>query len=92
LFFGENGLINKGSKKHIFDKPAVYRIRIKGNLNESWSSRLNGMRIMQDENVKHKNVTILFGYLSDQAALSGVLNSLYDLGLTILSVECLNEE
>ena len=83
---------NKGTKSYIFDKPAVYRIRVKGNLDESWSSRLSGMRIVQDENVKHRDVTILFGYLSDQAALSGVLNSLYDLGLTILSVECLNEE
>ncbi len=83
---------NEGTKRYIFDKPAVYRIRVKGNLDASWSSRLNGMQIVRDENIKSKNVTILFGYLSDQAALSGVLNSLYDLGLTILSVECLNEE
>ncbi|MFN8469608.1 MAG: hypothetical protein U0X20_28900 [Caldilineaceae bacterium] len=34
-------------------------------------------------------VTTLEGVLSDQAALVGVVNSLHDLRLAILSVECL---
>jgi hypothetical protein len=79
-------------KKHTFDKPAIYRIKVEGSLDESWSSRLSGMQIIRDENVKNKPVTILYGYLSDQPALSGILNSLYDLGLTILAVECLRQE
>jgi hypothetical protein len=80
------------TKNHTFDKPAVYRIRVEGVLDQSWSSRLNGMQIIIDENKKKKKITILFGYLQDQSALSGVLTSLNDLGLPILSVECLNEE
>ena len=31
-------------------------------------------------------VTVLFGHLVDQAALLGVLNALYELGLPLLSV------
>jgi hypothetical protein len=84
-------MVNR-TKSHTFDRPAVYRIRVEGTLDESWSSRLSGMQIISDENKKRKKVTILFGYLPDQSALSGVLTSLNDLGLTILSVECLNEE
>jgi hypothetical protein len=37
-------------------------------------------------------VTVLTGEFRDQAALAGVLNTLYDLGLPLLSVECLTVE
>jgi hypothetical protein len=84
--------MENGAKTHVFDKPAMYRIRVQGVLDESWSNRLRGMQIMRDEKAKKKKVTVLIGYLPDQPALSGVLNSLYDLGLPILSVECMNEE
>jgi hypothetical protein len=36
-------------------------------------------------------VTTLEGYLRDQAALFGVLNTLYELHLPVLSVECLEK-
>jgi hypothetical protein len=35
-------------------------------------------------------MTILTGAFQDQAELAGVLNTLYDLGLPLLSVECLD--
>jgi hypothetical protein len=37
-------------------------------------------------------VTTLVGRLRDQAELSGVLNSLYDLHLSILKVERVNDD
>jgi len=37
-------------------------------------------------------VTILMGRLIDQAALIGVINSLYDLGCPLLSVECVEAQ
>jgi hypothetical protein len=36
-------------------------------------------------------VPVLVGYLSDQASLSGVLNSLYNLQLPLLSLENMDE-
>ncbi len=84
--------MRNGLKNYTFDKPAIYRIRVQGILDESWSSRLSGMQIMQDENKAKKKMTILYGYLQDQSALSGILNTLYELGLSIMSVECLSEE
>jgi hypothetical protein len=36
-------------------------------------------------------VTILEGHLPDQAALSGILNTLYEMHLPLLSVENLDE-
>ena len=37
------------------------------------------------------NETILVGRLADQAALAGVLNTLYEQHLPVLSVDCLEE-
>jgi hypothetical protein len=36
--------------------------------------------------------SILVGHMTDQAALSGVLNTLYELHLPLLSVENMDEE
>ncbi len=69
------------------DRSATYRIRIQGSLSRSWADYLGGLDIqVTDESVWP--VTILSGSLIDQAALMGVLNSLYDLGYPLLSVEC----
>jgi hypothetical protein len=48
------------------------------------------MAITRDSIAAKGSVTILVGHLTDQAALSGVLNTLYDLRLPLLSVECLD--
>jgi len=70
-----------------FSKPAIYRIRVKGTIDSSWSDRLSGMNITTDVGNNNKNIAILEGYLPDQAALAGVLDTLYNLHLAILSVE-----
>ena len=70
-----------------FDVPAIYRIRIKGHLDDSWSDRLGGMEIKVIEQAEDAPETILVGWLPDQAALCGVLNALYNLHLALLSVE-----
>ena len=70
--------------------PAEYRIRVQGSLDESMSDRLAGMRITTSSRGHQTPVTELVGRLRDQAELSGVLNSLYELHLAILSVECLS--
>jgi hypothetical protein len=69
-------------------KPATYRISVEGALDEKWSSRLGGMQIATEERECQKPVTTLSGQVPDQAALIGVLNSLYELHLNILSVIC----
>ena len=67
--------------------PATYRIEVVGHLAESRSDRLAGMRITTRKKSDQTTVTTLDGRLRDQAELSGVLNRLYDLHLSILKVE-----
>ena len=78
-------------KQVAFEYPAVYSIRVIGCLNKTWSKRLSGLNILSF-NATHTEgmeMTTLTGELVDQAALLGVLNALYNLRLTIWSVECL---
>lgn len=72
-----------------FDLAATYVICIQGYLDQRWSDRLGGLTIQATHQPDQTWVTILSGELQDQAALVGVLNTLYDLGLPLLSVECL---
>ncbi|TWT81477.1 hypothetical protein CA13_29300 [Planctomycetes bacterium CA13] len=69
-------------------KPARYRIAVEGSLDESWSGRLGGMHITTALRDDQNPVTTLTGQIRDQAALMGVLNSLYQLHMNILSVHC----
>ena len=67
-------------------QPASYRITVEGSLDENWLGRLGGMQITTTTREAQKPVTTLSGQVRDQAALMGVLNSLYQLHMTILSV------
>jgi hypothetical protein len=79
---------NNSNEKHIkLWTPATYRIEVEGHLAESRSDRLAGMRITARKRLDQTTVTTLDGRLRDQAELSGVLNRLYDLHLSILKVE-----
>lgn len=73
------------------ETPATYRIRVQGRLDDTWAKRVGGMTITVDKASDKPAVTILVGHLPDQAALSGVLNTLYDLRLPLLSVENLDD-
>ena len=67
------------------DNPEIYQIKIKGLLDEKWSDWFDGFTITPQEE------TILVGPVSDQGALHGLLAKIRDLGLTLVSVECLPE-
>ena len=79
-------------KSYAFDQPGNYRIRVRGFLDESWSERLGGLRITSSKIGDEKPLTVLSGQVRDQAELAGVLNTLYELHLTLLSVEYLDAD
>ena len=75
-----------------FGAPATYRIVVQGVLNTDWSDRLAGMTIHTTPREHGASHTTLMGVIRDQAQLSGVLDTLYDLHLPILKVEKLEEK
>jgi hypothetical protein len=78
-------------KSFPFNRPGNYRICVLGSLDGSWSEKLSGWRITHCSLKDQKgSVTELVGQVRDHAELAGVLNSLYEQHLTLLSVEYLN--
>ena len=69
------------------DSVDVYRIRVKGQLDPSWSDWLGGFTILPQGD----DSTLLVGPIVDQVALQGILNKLYGMNLNLLSLERAND-
>jgi hypothetical protein len=65
----------------------VYELRVRGLLEEGWSSWFNGLDIVAEppEN------SVLIGPVADQPALHGLLAKVRDLGLPLISVRLVEE-
>jgi hypothetical protein len=63
----------------------TYEIRLKETLDDCWARRFDGWTVSHDED----GTTLLVGHVRDQAALHGLLSRVRDLGLTLLTVACI---
>ena len=70
------------------DKRVVYQIKVWGKLDERWSDWFNGLTVLAES--ENPPITTLIGP-SDQAGLRGILNKLWDLNLTLISVNRVRE-
>jgi hypothetical protein len=61
----------------------IYRIRVGGHLDDRWSDWLGGLAIQRQAD----GTSLLVGPLADQAALHGVIASVRNLALPLLSIE-----
>lgn len=60
---------------------ATYQIKVQGKLDDKWADWFSGMTI------KHEgDVTTLTGAVADQSALRGILDRIWNLNLTLISV------
>ena len=66
-------------------QPIVYQIKIKGHLSDQWTNWFEGMTITMEED----GDTLLTGPVVDQAALFGLLKKVRDLGLPLVSIDCI---
>lgn len=82
----------QSTSRSLISNPAVYRIYIAGRLSPEWSEYLQGMAISTVEEKEHGTCTVLSGPLPDQAALMGVLDYLYNNGVSVISMECISRQ
>lgn len=68
-----------------------YQITVQGAVDPSWSDWMGGLALNVEVDQQNLPITRLSGVLPDQGALRGVLNRLWDLNLTLLSVSCQDE-
>ena len=91
--FSEERVMNSHTGKDLkLWTPATYNIKVQGYLDESRSDFLGGMTITSSSQGDQGVVTTLVGRLRDQAELMGVFDTLYNLHLSILSVEYLKDD
>lgn len=65
-----------------------YEIRVEGILDERWSSWFDGSEIRNEG----EDVTVIYGPVTDQAALHGLLSRVHDLGLVLVSVRRIEDD
>jgi hypothetical protein len=63
----------------------VYQLRVRGHLDDHWSSWFGNLDIDHHED----GTSTLTGPVADQAQLHGILASLRDTGITLISVHSL---
>lgn len=70
------------------DNPSatVYHIEIEGSLKAGWMAWLNGMATSIQPHPTNPGHTTITAQVPDQAALRGLLNKIWDLNLTVISV------
>ena len=61
-----------------------------GWLGSDWADWFDGLTISTEQVQAGISVTTLTGKVVDQAALHGLLNKLYGLGLPLLAIDCLD--
>lgn len=66
--------------------PALYEIRVGGALGETWCELMENMSLTVISG-DSQPVTVIRVVVSDQAALAGLLDALFQLNTTVLSVE-----
>ncbi len=84
-----------GSTK-ITHPAAIYEIKVRGSLDESWANWFSEMKIYPGKTNLDNPITSLKGPVIDQSALRGILTRLWDMNLEIISLQqisfLLNEE
>jgi hypothetical protein len=69
-------------------QPVIYEIRIKGHLGGQWTDWFEGLTITLEDN----SDTLLTGPVVDQAALHGLIKKVRDLGMPLISVNCVEPD
>ncbi len=68
------------------DQPVIYRVEVQGQFDKRWSDWFDGMTVTVRSGEGIVSITTLVGTVADQAALQGMLRSLYNFGFPILSI------
>jgi hypothetical protein len=78
-------MTNERTQTPTLDQPAVYQIRVPGQLDAKWAEWIEGMTISVEREEDRPPITTLTVAV-DQAALHGLLRRIYALGLPLISV------
>jgi len=72
-----------------FGGSAEVRIQVRGTVPPDWIERLGGLSVEASGGKEPDPMTVLAGRIADQSALMGVLSTLHDLHLPLISIQVL---
>lgn len=76
--------------EHPFDQSGTFEIHVAGKLDKGWAECMTGMACSTQHGDRAGEwVTVLHGWLPDQAALNGIINALYTRQLALRYVAML---
>ncbi len=78
-------MMKMNNQKLTLDRPVTYQIRVPGALDKKWLDWNGGMTVTVESDENGNRITVLTITI-DQAALHGLLQHLYSLGLPLISV------
>jgi wyosine [tRNA(Phe)-imidazoG37] synthetase (radical SAM superfamily) len=81
----------KLNPRNDFKSAAIYKILVKGKIDDSWSDSFSGMQITVKRSKRDVITSTLVGEIADQTALTSILNNLYEMHLTVIKVTMLSE-
>lgn len=82
-------LENFQDRKSVTDAHGVYLIRVLGELDSRWLDYFDGISISVNASEGKDSISTLCTHESDQAAVMGILNSLYQFGYPLLYLQLL---
>lgn len=74
------------------DPGVSYEIQVQGQLDRGWEEWLSGLSVAHTYTGEQPCTTTLTGPVADQSALRGILCKLWDLNLTLISVQRIEQE
>ena len=80
------------SRAQLFDNAAYYKITFHGEISAEWAESMHGMEAEVFASSDGSRFTVLSGRLRDQAALAGLLDMAYNMGIPLLSVQRIDED
>ena len=83
--------LSKGVNKRLTYFPSTYEICVRGRISGQGAIWFEGMTLAVNETTSPPQ-TIIRGEIIDQATLYGLINRLRDLGLTLISVNRLDQQ
>jgi hypothetical protein len=75
-------------EQHESGQSNQYRIRVKETMDRHFADWLNNLTLLPQENGE----TLLIGTFTDQPALRGFLDQLWNLNITVITVERIEDE
>ena len=75
----------KRSNQELGPDRYVYEIKVRGQLDEHWSDWFDGMAIEVETSRDGSTLTTLTVVVADQPQLRGILSTIWDLNLTVIS-------